>query len=197
MVFLVHFRPLLYYFQKPPCTPTERPRIRELTCLTWFKLWTPESLPASALSTEPRFDEDELENQPPPVHTAVQAALNNQRSGTGQTAGRPLANNAAVAMAEQRHQRAMDSIKKIKDEQVKLKTNRRLSTIRHKKEHDVNCFTELLPNLITQLTNFVHRRPDRYQNINMDEAEKPELAPLFWITKWVDFQEKYGFGYSA
>jgi polo-like kinase 1 len=176
-------------------TPIDRPRIHELTCLSWFKLWTPESLPASALSTEPRFDEDELENQPP-VNTAVQAALNNQRGGTGQSGvGRPLG-NAAVAMAEQRHQRAMDSIKKIKDEQVKMKSNRRLSTIRHKKEHDVNCFTELLPNLITQLTNFVHRRPDRYQNINMDEAEKPELAPLFWITKWVDFQEKYGFGYA-
>lgn len=30
----------------------------------------------------------------------------------------------------------------------------------------------------------------------MDEAEDPILSPIFWIAKWVDFQDKYGFGYT-
>ena len=30
----------------------------------------------------------------------------------------------------------------------------------------------------------------------MSEAEHPELVPLYWIAKWVDFQDKYGFGYA-
>jgi len=52
-----------------------------------------------------------------------------------------------------------------------------------------------LPALIQMLTTFVEGRPHRREEIRMDETERPELQPLFWITKWVDFQDKYGFGY--
>ena len=68
-------------------------------------------------------------------------------------------------------------------------------TIRHKKEHDVDVLSQLLPNLISLMKLLVTRKPNRLPTVNMDEAEKPELAPLFWIAKWVDFQDKYGFGY--
>ena len=34
------------------------------------------------------------------------------------------------------------------------------------------------------------KRPSRLLRVDMDAAEKPESAPLFWIAKWVDFQNK-------
>ena len=29
-----------------------------------------------------------------------------------------------------------------------------------------------------------------------DEAEDPKCAPMFWVSKWVDYSDKYGFGYA-
>lgn len=29
-----------------------------------------------------------------------------------------------------------------------------------------------------------------------DELTDPASQPLYWITKWVDYSEKYGFGYQ-
>ena len=62
-------------------------------------------------------------------------------------------------------------------------------------DHDIDCMQTHLPALIQMLTTFVEGRPHRREEIRMDETERPELQPLFWITKWVDFQDKYGFGY--
>ena len=29
-----------------------------------------------------------------------------------------------------------------------------------------------------------------------DEAEDPAATPIFWISKWVDYSDKYGLGYQ-
>ena len=29
-----------------------------------------------------------------------------------------------------------------------------------------------------------------------DEAEDPKVQPIVWVSKWVDYSDKYGFGYS-
>ena len=29
-----------------------------------------------------------------------------------------------------------------------------------------------------------------------DEAEDPKSQPMVWVSKWVDYSDKYGFGYS-
>jgi len=157
--------------------PAARPKIKDLKFMQWFTLWTPTELPTSALSTEPRFDEEEnIENVRP---VAVPAGVQQ---------------NKAQMIAEDSHRRAMASIQRIAAEQ--RANSRRLSSIRPKKEHDKDVFAEHLPSIISQLKELVSKRPDRYEVIFMDDAEKPELQPLFWITKWVDFQEKYGFGYA-
>lgn len=31
---------------------------------------------------------------------------------------------------------------------------------------------------------------------NMDEAEDPASVPIYWVSKWVDYSDKYGFGYQ-
>ena len=30
----------------------------------------------------------------------------------------------------------------------------------------------------------------------LDEAEDPASQPIYWISKWVDYSEKYGLGYQ-
>lgn len=30
----------------------------------------------------------------------------------------------------------------------------------------------------------------------LDEAEDPKATPIFWISKWVDYSDKYGIGYQ-
>ena len=30
----------------------------------------------------------------------------------------------------------------------------------------------------------------------IDEAEDPAAVPMVWISKWVDYSDKYGFGYQ-
>ena len=29
-----------------------------------------------------------------------------------------------------------------------------------------------------------------------DDAEHPASTPIYWISKWVDYSDKYGFGYQ-
>ena len=29
-----------------------------------------------------------------------------------------------------------------------------------------------------------------------DEAEDPASTPVFWVSKWVDYSDKYGLGYQ-
>lgn len=36
----------------------------------------------------------------------------------------------------------------------------------------------------------------RLAPIMEDEAEEPKVAPMVWISKWVDYSDKYGFGYA-
>lgn len=30
----------------------------------------------------------------------------------------------------------------------------------------------------------------------LDDAEDPASTPVYWVSKWVDYSDKYGLGYS-
>jgi polo-like kinase 1 len=32
--------------------------------------------------------------------------------------------------------------------------------------------------------------------ITLDESEDPAAIPMVWVSKWVDYSDKYGFGYQ-
>lgn len=48
-------------------------------------------------------------------------------------------------------------------------------------------------NLRNQLRTVLEARPEL--TVNDDESEDPSSSPLVWICKWVDYSDKYGFGY--
>ncbi|KAK2718492.1 serine/threonine-protein kinase PLK1-like [Artemia franciscana] len=54
----------------------------------------------------------------------------------------------------------------------------------------------LLLDLHTQLKDLIQSKNSKNAKANMDDAEDPESVPMVWISKWVDYSDKYGFGYQ-
>lgn len=53
-----------------------------------------------------------------------------------------------------------------------------------------------IENLYKQLTDLIESKPPRIDGMLTDEITDPSAQPLFWISKWVDYSDKYGFGYQ-
>ena len=43
---------------------------------------------------------------------------------------------------------------------------------------------------------FMYNMTVHLVHIRTDEAEDPAITPVFWISKWVDYSDKYGLGYQ-
>ena len=50
--------------------------------------------------------------------------------------------------------------------------------------------------LYTQLTELFGGKLKRHLDDLGDEFSDPASNPLFWVSKWVDYSDKYGFGYQ-
>ncbi|XP_067124805.1 serine/threonine-protein kinase PLK1 [Centruroides vittatus] len=53
-----------------------------------------------------------------------------------------------------------------------------------------------LSDLFSMLTSVVASKPAEKAVIQLDEAEDPAAVPIFWVSKWVDYTDKYGLGYQ-
>jgi len=53
-----------------------------------------------------------------------------------------------------------------------------------------------MEDLMTQLTSLIDTNPSQKPVIEIDEAEDPAAIPVLWISKWVDYTDKYGLGYQ-
>ncbi|CAG5126905.1 unnamed protein product [Candidula unifasciata] len=53
-----------------------------------------------------------------------------------------------------------------------------------------------LSDLCGQLSSVMAANPGERLNIQMDECEDPAAIPIYWISKWVDYSDKYGLGYQ-
>ncbi|XP_045568457.1 serine/threonine-protein kinase PLK1 [Salmo salar] len=53
-----------------------------------------------------------------------------------------------------------------------------------------------LNDLLQQLDACNAAKPSERGLITMEEAEDPACVPIFWISKWVDYSDKYGLGYQ-
>uniref|UniRef100_A0A672Z5G5 Serine/threonine-protein kinase PLK n=1 Tax=Sphaeramia orbicularis TaxID=375764 RepID=A0A672Z5G5_9TELE len=72
-----------------------------------------------------------------------------------------------------------------------------------------NCFCDLfavcreaepsdwhLRDMLQQLNSIIAAKPAEKAVIRQEEAEDPACIPIFWISKWVDYSDKYGLGYQ-
>jgi len=53
-----------------------------------------------------------------------------------------------------------------------------------------------LSELHKQLAQLIGSKPGQRQPAMEDEAEDPKSQPIVWVSKWVDYSDKYGFGYA-
>jgi len=54
----------------------------------------------------------------------------------------------------------------------------------------------LLQDLHKQLAQVIATNPSGKLPCNEDELEDPKSSPMIWVSKWVDYSDKYGFGYA-
>ena len=52
-----------------------------------------------------------------------------------------------------------------------------------------------LGELYALLHKLVESKPAERAFVQEDEAEDPKSQPIVWVSKWVDYSDKYGFGY--
>ncbi|XP_071379158.1 serine/threonine-protein kinase PLK1 isoform X3 [Centroberyx affinis] len=53
-----------------------------------------------------------------------------------------------------------------------------------------------LSDMLQQLNSIIAAKPSEREFIRQEEAEDPACIPIFWISKWVDYSDKYGLGYQ-
>ncbi|XP_053550836.1 serine/threonine-protein kinase PLK1 [Bombina bombina] len=53
-----------------------------------------------------------------------------------------------------------------------------------------------LSDMLLQLTSVNAAKPSERATIQQEEAEDPACNPIFWVSKWVDYSDKYGLGYQ-
>uniref|UniRef100_A0A3Q3L9M7 Serine/threonine-protein kinase PLK n=1 Tax=Mastacembelus armatus TaxID=205130 RepID=A0A3Q3L9M7_9TELE len=53
-----------------------------------------------------------------------------------------------------------------------------------------------LKDMLDQLNSIIATKPAEKAVIRQEEAEDPACTPIFWISKWVDYSDKYGLGYQ-
>ena len=61
---------------------------------------------------------------------------------------------------------------------------------------EVNDDLQLALDLQKQLEHLILLKPHEKADKREDEAEDPASAPMLWISKWVDYSDKYGLGYQ-
>jgi len=59
-----------------------------------------------------------------------------------------------------------------------------------------NSCEHYLRDLKNQLAKVIAANPASRISNNEDECEDPKAVPLYWVAKWVDYSDKYGFGYA-
>ncbi|KAK2533578.1 Plk1 [Columba guinea] len=53
-----------------------------------------------------------------------------------------------------------------------------------------------LADMLQQLTVVTSAKPSERVAVRQEEAEDPACIPIFWVSKWVDYSDKYGLGYQ-
>ena len=61
---------------------------------------------------------------------------------------------------------------------------------------EINDDLHLAIDLQRQLEHLIQMKPNEKIDRREDEAEDPASAPMLWISKWVDYSDKYGLGYQ-
>lgn len=134
--------------------------------------YMPAGLPVSCLTTAPRFDTKP--NQNLIARRGPLLEINKDGSGRG-----PMSGNSAGMSAF-----APDSSPSLK------------KVVSYVSGDGGVPKDSYLADLHRQLAAVLRSNPAKKMPITEDEIEDPKCSPIFWVSKWVDYSDKYGFGYA-
>ena len=145
--------------------PALRPHMRAVLEHEFMLGFIPDRMPASSLTLPPRFDVL--------MATSQSSAASNAVSPSSR---RPLQD---VNEGQQQNQ-------------GKNQQNQQGEAVMVAGFEPADWF---LSPLLSLLSSFEVHRQEMLASPDMAEAEDPAVAPVYWISKWVDYSDKYGFGY--
>ena len=155
--------------------PTKRPTMRQVLEDPYMtRNYIPSRLPTSCLTVAPRFNDCRLSILPNDAKLSPRKPLGD------------MANNGLVKASPEKNGLAN---KQCVEEMGGLVT-------KSKANPDANPKDCYLQDLSNQLHHLVNAKPTDLPQVMEDEAEDPASSPIFWISKWVDYTDKYGIGYQ-
>lgn len=150
--------------------PSERPSMGGLLEDEFFTSgYLPSRLPTSCLTMAPRFDT---------LARSESLCRKPLLEINGTESGRSVEN------------------RKKEGEKAQLPSSEQQETDREdkkKNEEPADCY---LSDMFAQLSAVVAAKPSERINILEEEAEDPAAIPIYWVSKWVDYSDKYGLGYQ-
>ena len=161
--------------------PKERPSMSDILKDTFLtQNYIPSRLPQSCLTMAPRYNNGRLSIMP----TEYASICTSPR--------KPLGNKNQEAVAiKPKHEPAQNANAKPGNEpnEPVLTTPNPLNPNNWPKDFH-------LKELSLQLHKVVATFPETKESDLFDEAEHPASTPVIWISKWVDYTDRYGIGYQ-
>lgn len=149
--------------------PKKRPLIDAMLRDDFMCLgYMPSNLPVSCLTMAPRFDAKPNQNLIA-IRREPLVQLNKDSRNIAATAS-TYGENALIESQQ-----------------------KKMGLIASENEVPKGCY---LSELHQQLGKVVRSNPTTKLPVMEDEAEDPKLSPMYWVSKWVDYSDKYGFGYA-
>uniref|UniRef100_A0A8D8X9N0 polo kinase n=1 Tax=Cacopsylla melanoneura TaxID=428564 RepID=A0A8D8X9N0_9HEMI len=151
--------------------PIQRPTVKQLLDYEFFHDYCPSSLPASCLMTAPRFD------------SVTTGGFNSPRRKP--LTERNMEENSPVIIREKI---SSDPKKMPHDPKMILPNPSPLRNIKDECQDHLKSLYGLLTDTLRLKTPTVPS--------NAEEMSDPAAQPVIWVSKWVDYSDKYGFGYQ-
>ena len=149
--------------------PNDRPTMKDVLNDPYMKYYIPSSLPVSCLTMAPRLNNGRLSIMPTDLLSPRKPLIERNQ--------------------EQKQIKPNDQ-HLIRPEEIGRKVLRNVELIRPECSLNSNGVNDLF----LQLKKLLQAKIE-IKSMN-DEAEDPAATPIFWISKWVDYTDKYGVGYQ-
>ncbi|CAP24901.1 Protein CBR-PLK-2 [Caenorhabditis briggsae] len=153
--------------------PGRRPTAKIVFRDVFFKSgYMPTRLPVSCLTMVPHFNDTVLneENVAPAVSSDSESTQHTGIPGTSHVPSRRISEHAE---RERAHRMALEATIRIPND----------------------CYLSQLNSQVGDLLLKVTADMDEIE-ATLDTYQSPEALPVFWISKWVDYSDKYGIGYQ-
>ncbi|KAL4624471.1 serine/threonine-protein kinase PLK1-like [Arapaima gigas] len=98
----------------------------------------------------------------------------------------------APSSLEPDHRKPLSALNRGTESPVEKMEQKEEPPVREESE-PADCY---LSDMLKQLNSVNASKPSERVVIRQEEAEDPACVPIFWISKWVDYSDKYGLGYQ-